>query len=90
MLLVAHTIVSAMNIGKVIINKAPWQINIGEIFSVVRYGVKVLSRMLDRNSDYAKLMRSSKEIHEGWLALEQQICNSEQSIIMAEPTLSIV
>ena len=90
MLLVAHTIVAAMNIGKVIINKAPWQINIGEIFSVVRYGVKVLSRMLERNSDYAKLMRSSKEIHEGWLALEQQICNSEQSIIMAEPTLSIV
>lgn len=90
MLLVAHTIVAAMNIGKVIINKAPWQINIGEIFSVVRYGVKVLSRILDRNSDYAKLMRSSKEIHEGWLALEQQICNSEQSIIMAEPTLSIV
>lgn len=76
MLLVAHAIVTAVNIGKVIIKKSPWEINITEIFSVVKYGVMVLKSTMSRNSEYAKLIRNSNEIHERWELLEREICYS--------------
>ena len=37
MLLVAHAITTAVNVGKVVIKKAPWEINVTEIFSVVNW-----------------------------------------------------
>ncbi|NMB38479.1 MAG: hypothetical protein GX994_02760, partial [Firmicutes bacterium] len=74
MLLVAHTIVTAINMGKVIINKAPWEINITEIFSVIRYSVKVISNTMKRNSEYLKLIRNADEIHRYWHQLEQEVC----------------
>jgi hypothetical protein len=40
MLLVAHSMVTAVNMGKVVIDKAPWEINVIEILNVVRYGDK--------------------------------------------------
>ena len=89
MLLVAHSIVSAVNIGKVVINKAPWEINVTEIFSVVHYGVKVMSKVIERNSEYAKLIRNSGEIHEGWQTLEQSISSDEKAIISISPGLVI-
>ncbi len=81
MLLVAHSIVTAVNIGKVVINKAPWEINVTEIFSVVRYGANVLSRAIERNSEYAKLIRNANEAHEGWLRLEESLCADEALIV---------
>lgn len=89
MLLVAHSIVTAVNIGKVVLDKAPWQINITEILSVVRYGVNVLSKAMERNSDYAKLIRSADEIHENWLLLDQDLCGNEKTIILASPQLIV-
>ena len=74
MLLVSHAIVTAINMGKVIINKAPWEINITEIFSVFRYGVKVISNVTKRNSEYLKLIRNADEIHRYWHQLEQEVC----------------
>lgn len=74
MLLVSHAIVTAVNVGKVVINKAPWEINITEIFSVFKYGVKVVSSATERNSEYSKLIRNADEIHKSWHQLEQEIC----------------
>lgn len=80
MLLVAHAIVTSINIGKVIIKKSPWEINITEIFSVVRYGVKVLNSSLERHSEYAKLIRNSDEIHEKWRELDENITYNDENI----------
>ena len=74
MLLVSHAIATAVNVGKVIINKAPWEINITEIFSVFKYGVKVVSNAMERNLEYLKLIRNADEIHKCWQQLEQEIC----------------
>lgn len=89
MLLVAHSMVTAVNMGKVVIDKAPWEINVTEILSVVRYGVKVLNKAIERNSEYSKLIRSSGEIHDQWLALGQTFCLDEKSIIHSSPGLII-
>lgn len=66
MLLLSHTIVVAINVGKVVITKKPWEINITEIISVVRYGIKVLNNTNNRNSGYGKLIRNSNEIEDNW------------------------
>ena len=80
MLLVAHAIVLAFNVGKVVIKKAPWEINIVEIFSVVKYGVKVLKNTMQRHSEYAKLMRNSDVLHEKWKMLDEQVCTDKDFI----------
>lgn len=74
MLLVAHAICTAVNVGKIVIKKSPWEINVTEIISVVRYGIKVLQDVMARNSEYSKLIRNSEEIHKKWIELENQIC----------------
>ena len=89
MLLVAHSIVTAVNIGKVAINKAPWEINVTEIVSVVHYGVKVLSKAIERNSEYAKLIRNTEKLHEGWSSLEQSIRADEQMVLFESSRLII-
>ena len=72
MLLVSHSIVCGMNIGKIIITKQPWSINITEIISVVKYTIPVIENLKNRQSDYAKIIRNADEIKEGWynLAIE--------------------
>ena len=78
MLLVAHAIVTAVNIGKVVIKKSPWEINITEIISVIKYGIRVVNANMARNSEYAKLIRNAKELHENWEKLEHQIILTEE------------
>ena len=70
-----------LNESKVVIKKAPWEINVAEIFSVVKYGVKVLKSNMVRNSEYAKLIRNSDEIHEKWKELEEQICYDDEEAV---------
>lgn len=84
MLLVAHVITTAVNAGKVVIKKAPWEINVTEIFSVVKYGVRVLKRTMARHSEYEKLIRNSDEIHQKWIELEGEICYDEMIEEMTE------
>lgn len=79
MLLVSHAIVTAFNVGKIIVKKSPWEINVTEILAVVRYGFKVLKANARRNSEYAKLMRNSELIHDKWIELEQEIVYLEES-----------
>lgn len=81
MLLVAHAITTAVNVGKVVIKKAPWEINVTEIISVVKYGVKVLRSAMNRNSEYAKLIRNSEEIHEKWKQLEGETCYIDEELV---------
>lgn len=90
MLLVAHSIVTAVNIGKVVIDKAPWEINVTEICSVIRYGAKVVNKTIERNSEYAKLMRSAGEIHEGWQKLEDVFGADEKAVITASQGLIVI
>lgn len=79
MLLVSHAIVTAFNVGKIIVKKSPWEINVTEIIAVVRYGFKVLKANERRNSEYAKLIRNSELIHNKWEELEQEIVYLEES-----------
>ena len=81
MLLVSHAIVTAFNVGKIIIKKSPWEINVTEIIAVVRYGFKVLKANERRNSEYAKLIRNSEVIHDRWMELEQEIVYLEESTL---------
>lgn len=81
MLLVAHTIVTAVNIGKVVLKKAPWELNVTEIISVVKYGIRVLKATLSRRekkSEFAKLMRNAEEIHKQWAVLEAEIVSEKE------------
>lgn len=70
MLLLAHTIITAINVGKVAITKKPWEINVTEIISVIRYSVPVLNNAINRHSEYAKLIRSADEINKNWESLK--------------------
>lgn len=81
MLLVTHAITTAVNVGKIVIKKAPWEINVTEIFSVVKYGVKALKSTMARYSEYAKLIRNSDEIHQKWIALEGKICYDDDEMV---------
>ena len=81
MLLVAHAIVTAINVGKVVIKKSPWEINVAEIFAVVKYGVKILDSTVRSNSEYAKLLRNTENIHQTWQTLEKEICCSEDKVV---------
>jgi hypothetical protein len=77
MLLLSHSIVTAINIGKVVIKKSPWELNITEIISVVRYAIPVLKGVIIRHSEYAKLLRNSQEIHGKWEELANSISLEE-------------
>ena len=50
-----------------------WEINISEIISVVRYGIRVWKTTLERNSDYSITMRNAREIHKRWIQLGNEI-----------------
>ena len=73
MLLVSHSIVSLINTGKITIKLITTKdisslstINITEIISVVRYGIKVTSKLLERNNIYNKTIYYSEEINNNW------------------------
>jgi len=87
MLLVAHAIVTAINIGKVVIKKSPWEINVTEIIAVIKYGVKVIKSVISRHSEYAVLLRNANEIHQKWQELETRICCADDEMLgeMTEP-----
>lgn len=72
MLLLAHSIVTAVNVGKVIIKKSPWELNIIEIVSVIRYAIPVVNGVIGRHSEYSKLIRNADEIHEKWEQLAEK------------------
>lgn len=84
MLLVSHAIVTASNIRKVVILKKPWEINVTEIISVVSYCIKVVEKMMNRNSEYEQLIRNADGIHNGWKRLEEKILYNEEFENMAE------
>lgn len=73
MLLLSHSIVSGVNIGKVVIKKSPWEINVAEIISVVRYAVPVVKSAVERNSEYSKILRNSDHIHSIWEELSSSL-----------------
>lgn len=81
MLLIAHAITTAINVGKVVIKKAPWEINVTEIIAVVRYGVKVLKSTMASHSEYAKLIRNSDEIHQRWQDLGNELCYGDEEMV---------
>lgn len=91
MLLVAHAIVTAVNVGKVVIIKNLASINVTEIMAVVRYGVSVVSAMNKRNNEYSKLLFHTEQVETLWRKLDVAFAADETAIVqsMAE-TLKIV
>ena len=81
MLLVAHAIVMAENIGKIIITKNIASINITEIVSVVRYGYAVVKKIYERNNEYAKLIYHAEIVNKGWESIDQNYYAQEQIAI---------
>lgn len=79
MLLLTHTIVTAMNIGKIAISNSVRidQINITEIMAVIRYGTSVLKTTWDRNDEYKKLMRNADLISQRWKEIEISLFEDE-------------
>lgn len=88
MLLVAHSIVLAFNVGKIVITKNVADINVAEIISVVKYGIKVTKAVAYRNSDYAKVVYHSNEINKQWgeIANDLDVYDEE---LLAEMTESL-
>ena len=86
MFLLAHSIVTAVNVGKVIIKKSPWELNVTEIISVIRYSIPVVNGVIERNSEYSKLIRNADEIHEKWeqLAENTSLQNVEFELMSQE------
>lgn len=81
MLLVAHAIVTAVNVGKVVITKNFAEINITEIMAVVRYGASVVSAINKRNGEYAKLIYHAEQTNSMWEQLDQVFQDEERRII---------
>ena len=81
MLLISHAVVTAVNVGKVVIKEAPWELNVTEIISVIRYGIAVVKNSRKRNSEYAKLLRNCNEISQRWACLAEDICSCEEASI---------
>ena len=90
MLLVAHAIVTAVNVGKVVITKNLASINVTEIIAVVRYGVSVVSAMNMRNNEYAKLLYHAGQVNDMWAELDGAMLEDETAVIQAmDETLEI-
>ena len=83
MLLAAHAIVTAINVGKVVITKNLASINVTEIMAVVRYGVSVVAAMRKRNNEYAKLMYHAEQIDDMWAQLDGKLLEDETAVIQA-------
>lgn len=90
MLLVAHAIVTAMNVGKVVITKNLASINVTEIISVIRYGVSVVTAMNKRHGEYARLIYHAGEINELWEKLDSEYSIDETAFIEDYPEKLII
>ena len=90
MLLVAHAIVTAMNVGKVVITKNLASINVTEIISVIRYGISVVSAMNKRHGEYARLIYHAGEISELWEKLDSEYSADETEFIVDYPEKLII
>lgn len=82
MLLVAHAIVTALNVGKIVITKNVSTINVTEIMSVVSYGIKVLNAVAKRNDEQAVLIYHASEVHNNWEKIGQEV-GLDESLIEA-------
>ena len=98
MLLVAHSIVTSVNVGKIVIQivvsegsalaPALSQLNIAEIMAVVRYGAKVAGAAVKRNNENAKIDYYFEFTEESWIALEKELTIDEkEAISLIEDTL---
>lgn len=97
MLLVAHAIVMAENVGKITIKcivakdlASVSQLNIAEIIAVVRYGISVVNSVAARNNEYAKLIYHTDETNANWAELEKQINTVELAVITEMPQILAV
>ena len=81
MLLLAHTLVMAINAGKVIITKNLAEINVTEIMAVIRYGSSVLGAAINRNHEHLKVVHHADRITNGWSELETLLMDDVQSVI---------
>lgn len=97
MLLVAHAIVMAENVGKITIKcivakdlASVSQLNIAEIIAVVRYGISVVNSVAARNNEYAKLIYHTDETNANWAELEEQINTAELAVITEMPQIVAV
>ena len=86
MLLVAHAIVTAENLGKITIKciatkslAAVAEINIAEMISVVRYGFSVVKATAARNDEYAKLIFYNRNVSDSWSLIEGVLSEDEIS-----------
>ena len=83
MLMVAHSIVTAVNVGKIVIQclaenyTALAQINVTELMAVVRYGVSVTKAVAKRNDEYAKLIYHAGIVNNGWEKLDEKLTEDE-------------
>ncbi len=82
MLLVAHTIVTALNVGKIVITKNIASINVTEILSVVNYGIKVLNAAAKRNNEYAKLIYHSSEVQDRWNKMGEAFGLNDEALVL--------
>lgn len=89
MFLLAHSLVTAVNIGKVIIKKAPWEINITEIIMTVRYFIPFIKDYLYRNSTQAILDRNTAEIITEWEDMLMRFEDYDKGIPMPNKVLII-
>lgn len=89
MFLLAHSMVTAVNVGKVIIKKAPWEINLTEIIMTIRYFVPFIEDYLYRNSRQAILDRNTKEINDEWDNIIKSFEEYDNNIPMPNKTLII-
>jgi hypothetical protein len=90
MLLVAHAIVTAMNVGKVVITKNLASINVTETISVIRYGISVVSAMNKRHGEYARLIYHAGEINDLWKKLDSEYSIDETAFIEDYPEKLII
>lgn len=81
MLLVSHAIVMGLNTGKIVINKNFAEINIAEILSVVKYGIKVVNAAIARNNKCSKLIYHTEQVQFNWAEIENEIINVELDVL---------
>ena len=89
MFLVAHSLTTAVNLGKVIIKKAPWEINVTEMMMTVRYLIPVLQDYLWGNSMQDKLARNNQEILGEWERLMNEIGSNRLQFPIPERILEL-
>ncbi|MEQ8200531.1 MAG: hypothetical protein ABRQ24_03795 [Syntrophomonadaceae bacterium] len=89
MFLVTHGLTTAVNLGKVIIKKAPWEINVTEMMMTVRYLIPVLQDYLWRNSVQAELARNNQEILGEWERLMNEIGSNTLQLPVPDKILEL-